>query len=102
MSRLASSRSLATVSPSTLRTVVWPAGALELPTLAMAGTVFTFAVQAAQQLRVDPGTATIRDNSGQTPDKYKWADAIGECMGVVYNGANWQVVAKRGTWNEEA
>ena len=56
---------------------------LTLPASAPAGTVFTFAVQAAYELRIDPGAATIRDDSGQTPDKYKSADAIGECLSLV-------------------
>ena len=76
---------------------------LTLPASATAGTVFTFAVQAAQQLRVDPGTVTIRDNSGQTADKYKWADAVGECLSLVADqNGNWVTIAKNGTWIEEA
>ncbi len=76
---------------------------LTLPASATAGTTFTFAVQAAQQLRVDPGTATIRDNSGQTPDKYKWADAVGESLTLVADASSdWVTIAKNGTWSEEA
>ena len=76
---------------------------LTLPASATAGTTFTFAVQAAQQLRVDPGTATIRDNSGQTPDKYKWADAVGESLTLVADAnGNWATIAKNGTWSEQA
>jgi len=56
---------------------------LTLPASATAGTLFTFSVQAAQELKIDPGTATIRDDSGQVADKYKSADAIGECITVV-------------------
>ncbi len=76
---------------------------LTLPASAAEGTKFTFAVQAAQQFRVDPQTAAIRDNCGQTADKYKWADAVGECLVLVAdsNGA-WMTVAKNGTWGEEA
>jgi hypothetical protein len=75
---------------------------LTLPTSAPEGTVFTFAVQAAQELRIDPGAATIRDNSGQTADKYKSADAIGECLTVVADSnGNWATIAKNGTWTEE-
>ena len=74
---------------------------LTLPTAA-AGTAFTFAVQAAQQLRIDPGAATIRDDSGQTADKYKWADAIGECLTIVADSnGDWATTAKHGTWTEE-
>jgi len=76
---------------------------LTLPASASAGTVFTFAVQAAQELRVDPGTATIRDDSGQTADKYKSADAIGECLTLVADSnGDWAAIAKNGTWTEEA
>ncbi len=76
---------------------------LTLPASASAGTEFTFCVQDYQQMRVDPGTAAIRDNSGQTPDKYKWADAIGECITVVADSnGDWVTVAKYGIWSEEA
>ncbi len=75
---------------------------LTLPASAPAGTVFTFAVQAAQELRVDPGTATIRDGSGQAADKYKSADAVGECITLVADSnGDWSTVAKNGTWTEE-
>jgi len=75
---------------------------LTLPTSAPAGTVFTFAVQAAQELRVDPGSATIRDDSGQTADKYKSADAIGECLTLVADAnGDWVTITKNGTWTEE-
>ena len=75
---------------------------LTLPASAPAGTVFTFAVQAAQQLRVDPGTAAIRDNSGQTANKYKKATAIGASLTVVADSAgDWATIAKNGTWTEE-
>jgi len=76
---------------------------LTLPAAASAGTEFTFAVQAAYELRVDPGTATIRDDSGQTADKYKSADAIGECITIVADAnGDWVTIAKDGTWTEEA
>ena len=73
-----------------------------LPASAPAGTVFYFAVQAAQELRIDPGSATIRDDSGQTTGKYKSADAIGEslCLAADANG-DWITVAKNGAWTEE-
>jgi hypothetical protein len=75
---------------------------LTLPASAPQGTVFTFAVQAAQELRIDPGTATIRDDSGQTADKYKKADGIGECLMVVADSnGDWATIAKNGTWTEE-
>ena len=76
---------------------------LTLPASAPAGTIFTFAVQVAQELRIDPGTATIRDDSGQTADKYKSANAIGECLTVVADtNGDWATIAKNGTWTEEA
>ena len=76
---------------------------LTLPASAPAGTVFSFAVQAAQELRIDPGTAAIRDNSGQTAGKYKSANAIGECLSLVADSnGDWATVAKNGTWTEEA
>jgi hypothetical protein len=75
---------------------------LTLPSSASAGTVFTFAVQAAQELRVEPGTKAIRDSSGQAPDKYKWANAIGACLKLVADSnSNWATIGKSGTWNEE-
>jgi hypothetical protein len=75
---------------------------LTLPASAPAGTVFTFAVQAAQQLRIEPGAATIRDDSGQTAGKYKVADAIGESLTLIADSnGNWVTIAKNGTWPEE-
>ncbi len=76
---------------------------LTLPASASAGTEFTFCVQDYQQMRVDPGTAAIRDSGGQTADKYKWADAIGECITLVADpNGDWATVAKYGIWSEEA
>ena len=76
---------------------------LTLPASASEGTMFTFAVQVAQELRVDPGVAAIRDSSGQTADKYKSADAIGECLTVIADSnGDWVTVSKNGTWTEEA
>jgi len=76
---------------------------LTLPSSADAGTVFSFAVQAAFELRVDPGAATIRDDSGQTADKYKTANAIGECLTLIADAnGDWATIAKNGTWTEEA
>jgi hypothetical protein len=75
---------------------------LTLPALAPPGTVFSFAVQAAQQLRIDPGTAAIRDDSGQTADKYKSAGTIGASLTIIADSAgNWATIAKNGTWTEE-
>lgn len=76
---------------------------LTLPMSALAGTVFSFAVQTAQEIRIDPGTATIRDDSGQTADKYKAANAIGESLTLVADSnGDWVTIAKNGTWTEEA
>lgn len=76
---------------------------LTLPASPAAGTIFTFAVQAAQELRIDPGSATIRDDSGQTADKYKSASAIGACLSLVADAnGDWTTIAKNGTWTEEA
>ena len=76
---------------------------LTLPASVPAGTVFNFAVQAAQQLRIDPGTAAIRDDSGQTADKYKSASTIGASLTVIADSAgDWATIAKNGTWAEEA
>jgi hypothetical protein len=75
---------------------------LMLPDSAPAGTVLSFAVQAANELRIDPGTATIRDDSGQTADKYKSASAIGASLCLVADSAgDWVTIAKNGTWTEE-
>jgi hypothetical protein len=76
---------------------------LTLPASAPAGMEFVFAVQAAQELRVEPGSAAIRDDSGQTAGKYKYANAIGACLTVVADSSgDWLTVAKHGTWTEEA
>ena len=76
---------------------------LTLPASPPEGTVFSFVVQAAQELHIDPGTGTIRDDSGQTADKYKVADAIGECLSLVADSnGDWATIAKNGTWTEEA
>jgi hypothetical protein len=75
---------------------------LTLPGSAPAGTVFSFAVQAAYELQIDPGTATIRDDSGQTADKYKSANVIGASLCLVADSAgDWATIAKNGTWTEE-
>lgn len=76
---------------------------LTLPTVKVSGVKFTFAIQAAQELRIDPAAATILDDSGQTSDKYKTANAIGECLVVISNSdGDWIVIAKYGTWTEQA
>jgi hypothetical protein len=97
--------SLTAVESDSIHTNLSATGAvkLTLPAAAPAGTLFYFAVQAAYELRIDPGTATIRDDSGQTADKYKSADAIGECMTLAADSnGDWVTIAKNGTWTEEA
>ncbi len=76
---------------------------LTLPASVSEGVTFTFAAQAAQQLRVDPGAMAIRDSSGQTACKYKWASAIGACLTLVADSnGDWVTIGKSGTWTEEA
>jgi hypothetical protein len=75
---------------------------LTLPASAAEGIIFTFAVQASQQLRINPGTATIRDDSGQTAGKCKSANVIGRCITLIADSnGDWVTVAKNGTWTEE-
>ena len=76
---------------------------LTLPSSAPQGLRFSFAVQTAQALRVDPGPAAIRDDSGITPGKYKSAGTIGACITVIADSnGDWATIAKNGTWTEEA
>jgi len=76
---------------------------LSLPASASAGVVFTFSVQSAQELRIGPGTATIRDDSGQTTGKYKSASGVGSCIVFVADAnGDWATTAKHGTWAEES
>ena len=76
---------------------------LTLPADAPQGTTFTFAVQAAHELRIDPGSAAIRDSCGQTAGKYKYADAIGECITLAADeNGDWVTISKYGSWSEEA
>jgi len=75
---------------------------LTLPPDAVEGTAFTFTVQAAVELRVEPGTAAIRDSSGQTAGKYRSAGDIGASLALVadHNG-DWATIAKTGAWTQE-
>lgn len=76
---------------------------LTLPSSANVGTEFTFSVQTAYELRIEPGEAAIRDDSGVTAGKYKSADAVGECIRLVADSnGDWITIAKNGTWTEEA
>lgn len=75
---------------------------LTLPVGAPKGTEFTFAVQAAHEVRVEPGSAAIRDSSGQTPGKYKAASDIGACLTLMADSnGDWATVARTGTWTQE-
>ena len=74
-----------------------------LPADAPEGTFYIFAVQAAQQLRVSPGSATIRDDSGQTSGKYKYSNTIGASLKLVADeNSDWVTLAKNGSWSEQA
>jgi hypothetical protein len=65
--------------------------------------VFSFAVQVAYELRIDPGAAVIRDDSGQTADKYKSASTVGASLSLIADSAgDWATISKNGTWTEEA
>ncbi len=76
---------------------------LTLPDSAPAGTQFTFAVQEAYELRIDPGAAAIRDDSGQTAGKYKSAGSIGAALTLAADAnGNWATIAKQGTWIQQA
>jgi hypothetical protein len=79
---------------------------LTLPA-ATVGKRFTFAVGAAQQLRIDPnGTETISLPSSGVPGaagKYLVADAVGETVQLACVVAgNWAVLGYTGTWTAEA
>ena len=74
---------------------------------ATVGLEFSFALGAAQQLRIDPdGTETISLPSTGVPGaagKYQVADAIGKTVRLVCGVAgNWNVFGYTGTWTAEA
>ena len=76
-------------------------------TLNSTGTPSLF-LHPAEAIHGDLGMVTSNDivlaisNSGQTADKYKWADAIGECLVLVADeNGDWVTVAKNGVWSEE-
>jgi hypothetical protein len=76
---------------------------LTLPPAAVQGTTFAFAVQSAHELRVAPGAAAIRDESGQTAGKYKSAGAVGASLTVVADAnGDWATIARNGTWTQES
>lgn len=98
------SDTLAVVESGNVHTNLGASGpvTLTLPADAAEGTEFTFAVQAAHEFRVEPGTAAIRDNSGQTAGKYKSAAAIGASLTLVADhNSDWTTIGKTGTWTEE-
>jgi hypothetical protein len=75
---------------------------LTLPAAAVPGTVFTFAVQSAHELRIAPGAAAIRDDSGQAAGKYKSASGIGASLTLAADAnGDWATIAKNGTWTQE-
>lgn len=74
---------------------------------AVAGLEYSFAVGAAQQLRIDPnGSETISLPSTGVPGaagKYLVADAIGETVVLACASAgSWRVMGYTGTWTAEA
>ncbi len=76
---------------------------LTLPADAPEGTQFSFAVQAAYELRIEPQDATIRDDSGQDAGKYKSANTVGAALTLVADSnGDWITAAKSGTWTQEA
>jgi hypothetical protein len=64
---------------------------LTLPTSVPAGTVFSFAVQAVYELRVDPGTGTIRDDSGHEMTAAKRQASTNPLMQLVSVLAWWPI-----------
>ncbi len=96
---------LASVESGSVHTNLGATGTvtMTLPVDPSQGTQFHFAVQAAQEMRIDPGSATIRDDSGQTPGKYKSAGTVGAALTLVADAnGDWVTLAKNGTWTEEA
>ncbi len=76
---------------------------LTLPDPGVEGVFFIFCVQQAEQLRIDPDSATIRIDDGQDVDKYIWADAIGETITLICNSnGDWYTITQRGNWTVEA
>jgi hypothetical protein len=74
---------------------------------ATVGLEFTFVVEAAQELRIDPsGTETIAlpaTGVQQAAGKYITADAIGERIHIVcITAGTWDVLYHQGTWTVEA
>ena len=77
---------------------------LTLPADPEGGTWFAFAVQATQNLRIEPGDNAIYQFNPPDPPEglYIEANAIGECITLIANGCNdWLVITKAGTWTYE-
>lgn len=73
---------------------------------AVPGLRFTFVVEAAQQLQIDPaGTETIAlpaTGVQQAAGKHIWADAIGERIDIVcITAGTWDAISHAGTWTAE-
>ena len=79
---------------------------LTLPDPGAEGVVFTFAVGAENhRLQIEPQSATILNNVSPyaSAGKYHWADYQGETLSLICNSnGDWMVIAKNGTWSEEA
>lgn len=78
---------------------------LTLPQNADKGVYFTFAVMAAQELRIDPGDAGAIYHSGEklTDSYYIGADDEGEHVTLVCDGNHdWFPVSIEGTWTAQS
>lgn len=72
---------------------------LTLPSSPAAGTYFYFCVEAAYHLRINPGDGvSILDTISPGPGNYVWNNSIGTTYGVVFDGSNWAVFNKYGSW----
>ena len=77
---------------------------LILPQDAVAGTVFTFVVMAAYELRIDPGAAggIYINGALQTDNMYISADDEAESVMLVCDGnGDWVAIGAVGTWTVE-
>jgi len=73
-----------------------------LPVDAPEGVIFYFVVLENQELRIEPGVATIMDGCGQTAGKYKYSNVAGSTLTVVSDtSGDWLVISRSGTWTEE-
>lgn len=76
---------------------------MTLPAPTLAGIQLEFVVQAAYELRIDPGASDgIYINGAlQTDGHYIWADDEGESVKLVSDGTNWVAMYATGTWGVE-